>query len=207
MSREETQDENPAGAKARPWLSRLFVGAIFLWIIGFGLGALILSMNPPKGGREVASPFKPWEGEWEGELAAFNAMTGAAVSRTTYRQTFRHVAAGKDFRQEGHFEAADAATGKAEEEKLLNQCQFDGTGLRRKTLKHHGGVVIEYRGSVGPAGILWWRAIPGAIETLSERVEGDRYFVEGYGIYGGPDQFVVFMGEFRRAGARPTTAP
>lgn len=191
----------------KPWLSRVFVIAMFAWILAFGVGALIFSLIRQPGEKEIVSPFKPWDGVWEGEFVALKS-TGEIVRRVRVRQEWRHIAASKDFRQEGHFMVTDAATGVAEEEKALHKCAFDLTGLERRVIKRNGGVVIELDGRQEGGRIVWSRSIPGATETFREWIDGDTYHVEGEGAYGeaGAEQ-LTYVGLYRRVGQTIAATP
>lgn len=189
----------PAPSRSRILISRLLVIGLFGWIFLFGAAAFWLSLRPREGAERRMSPFAEWDGTWEGEVQGFDA-DGRRVTHLRLRQEFRHVPSDDQFRQEMHVQVTDLATGATKEEKALNSADFDGTRLRRKTYKEKGSVVELREGVRDGATIVWTREVPGGMETLRERIEGDSYIVEGEG-FGGEAPTVMritFRGQFHR---------
>jgi hypothetical protein len=179
----ETSSAEPKPRGASIAASRVVVIAVFSWIALFGAGAFWVSLQIPEGAELRESPFREWDGVWEGEFEGFNAE-GERVTHIRVRQRYRHIPNEDEFRQEGHFTVTDIATGETEEEKALNSAAFDGTNLRCKVFKKKGSVVEEHMGEKEDGEITWTRDIPGAKETFREWIEGDTYFIEGEGLYG-----------------------
>lgn len=183
------------------WKSRVVVFAFFAWIALFGLGALWVSLRLPKNAEIRESPFRSWDGSWEGKLESFDSE-GQLVSREEVKGEYRHVPADKEFRQEGHFEATDAQTGEISDERSLSSASFERKDLRRKTYKNMGSVMILMDGTLNEDGsITWKRNIPGAKESFREWIEGGTLHLEGTALYGDGDAVTTttFQGEYRRS--------
>ncbi len=179
----ESETQNRPSRGSNVVASRILVIVLFSWIGLFGAGALWVSLQPKANAIRVESPFREWDGVWEGEFEGFNTE-GERVTHIRVRQRYRHVPNEDEFRQEGHFTVTDVATGTVEEEKALNAAAFDGTNLRCKVYKKKGSVMEEHTGTKENGVITWTRDIPGAKESFREWIEGDTYFIEGEGLYG-----------------------
>ncbi len=181
------------------WVSRLLVIVLLLWISGFGVLALIKALSVPATAQSVASPFKAWDGVWEGELATYK-FTGEPVSKVKVRQDYRHVLADKEFQQEGHFEITDPKTGKTVRESALYSADFELKTIRCKIIRKNGGEVIFRTGKIEGNYLFWSRSAPSVLESFREWVEGDAHCVEGSGIYGdkATAEPVVFVGRYRK---------
>jgi len=179
--------------------SKLVVTALFLWIGIFGVGTFLKSMSPPEGSTRLVSPFKPWDGNWEGEFSVTNAK-GEVITRLNVKQRYRHVMADERFEQEGHFEVTNLATGEMEIEKALNSSEFDGTGMHCKVFKKNGAVVEEHVGRFEGEVLIWSRDESFAKEEFREWIEGDVYFIEGEGMYGDLEtaEALTMHGEYKR---------
>ncbi len=196
MEPSTTTNEN--APHTAPWVSRALVLGFVVWIVGFGAVALFRSLNQSGAEVTVESPFKPWEGVWSGELVTLDA-DGKEVKRVRVRQTYRHVLADKDFRQEVHIEVTDPATGKTELDRTLNSADFKGAWMKRKTIRANGHETIKYVGRIENGAVIWNRSLPGIEETFREWIEGDVSRVEGTGVYSGEKpETLKFVGEFRR---------
>lgn len=197
----------PAGSPGEPkplWkrilASRALVIFLFAWPLAFALTGVFLSLkSDPPGARTVTSPFKAWDGEWEGELVT-RRPDGAEVSRVRATQTFRHVPAKKEFHQEAHFNVTDAKTGEAGLDRQLNRTDFELKNLRRKLIRKNGNDTAMYGGRIEGDRLIWSRHGPGYSEEITEWVEGDVYHVRGkvsYGVEPNVEE-LVFEGEYRR---------
>lgn len=181
--------------------SRLLVFALLGWIVIFGAGALWVSVRPQSGAELRESPFKPWDGTWEGEFEGFDPA-GERVTHLRVRQRYRHVPSDDQFRQEGHFTVTDVATGEVKEEKTLKTASFELTELQRKVYKEKGSVMEVFDGVDEGGSITWKRDIPGAKETFREWIEGDTLSIEGEGVYGDPATVepLTIRASYRRVG-------
>lgn len=179
--------------------SRLLVFALFGWIGLFAAGAVWISLRPREGAELRESPFKEWDGTWEGEIEVFNAA-GERISHARVTRRFRHVPSDDQFRQEGHFRVIDEATGETREEKALSTASFGLSGLERKVYKEKGSVVEAFQGGKDGPAITWSRDIPGAKESFREWIDGDTYHMEGEGVYGDPaaGESKTYRGSFLR---------
>ena len=200
QERSNLSDMTDTEPGTKPLVSKLIVIGIFASIIVFGVAALITSLAPPEAGGEVVeSPFKAWDGVWEGEFTTY-AWNGEPVRRLKVRQTYEHVYAEDNFRQEGRFVITDLETGETTTEKAINTAQFNGSRLKCQVLKDNGKRVVTHRGRIEDGYIFWSHNLPGDFETFREWIDGDTYFIEGYGIYGdrATAQPLLMVGRYRR---------
>ncbi|MBI3736370.1 hypothetical protein HY256_07635 [Candidatus Sumerlaeota bacterium] len=205
---EQDSDVQPSA----PWVSRILVLALLGWIGGFAVLSYIKSLSPPPESKAIVSPFKPWDGVWEGDLVTVGP-DGREVHHVHLKQEFRHVVsdtgfrsrAGDDkvFRQEGHFEATDTATGKKDHEAEMKTSDAEMKILRSRVIRKKGQEVIYREGRIEGGGIVWNCSMPNARETFREWIEGDVYHLEGEAAYGNSSttQPLHLKGEFRRVEA------
>lgn len=178
MTPSEETDSPKAGG-----ISKIIVLIIALWIVGFMIFAVIWSRSPAPSIKTVVSPFKPWDGEWEGESTT--TVDGKTVTKSKARLQFRHINAEKNFRQEGHADITDES-GKAESGEFIFTADYDCKNLVRRVLTREGRRTDDYQGKAEGDVIVWSRDIPGTTETFRQWVEGDTLHVEGSGVYAGP---------------------
>jgi len=163
--------------RTRKFFSRVLVIVLFLWIAGFGLVGLYRSLQPETDVVTVISPFKPWDGEWTGEITVTDSE-GKVIRRAAQRRTYRHVLSDKDFRQEGHFYEA-TPDGEEELESQMNSMDFKFRVLKRKAIRRNGSQTIDYVGNVEDGKLVWAHRVFGAAFVLREWVEGDAIHIEG----------------------------
>lgn len=201
----ETHERPPPDRSRGRFGSKVLVIGLFAWIIGFGVFSLWKSTTPPAGAEIVESPFKPWDGVWEGEFVTYD-YDGTPVQRLHVRQSYRHVNAKKKFRQEGEIENTDLESGEKTREIVIHTANFDRTGLRGRVLRKNGRQVIERTGRLEDGYLFWSRSKPGTVETYRQWIEGDVYHVEGTGLYGDPATAkpMRFVGRYRRIEEEPS---
>jgi hypothetical protein len=205
MSEESTSEveSGPArpGKRGTTLSSRALVIGLFGWIVLFGAGALWVSMRIPDGAELRESPFKLWDGIWEGEVEIFGE-DGVRQAHVRVRREFRHVASDDQFRQEGQFRVTDVETGEEKQEKGLHSAEFDRTNLARKVFKEKGSVMEVFTGEQDERGaITWRREIPGLKESYREWLEGDAGYLEGKAEFSDPltTRTLIYRGVYRRA--------
>lgn len=209
-----------------PWVSKLVVAAMFLFLGVFAFGAFWKSRQADPEATTHVSPFKPTDGEWEGESATWR--DGALVERRRERFSARHVLA-KDrryyvrsesegeergrFRTVGYFEQEvrheseaareDGSFGPPVIEKHLNMCDFELALVKRRVIRANGHEMIEFAGRIADDAAIWTRDAGGVREEFRERVEGDTLEIRGMTVSGdeAATETLLHAARYRRVGS------
>lgn len=181
------------------WVSKALMVFLFMWIGAFALTAYWQSKKLNEGAQTFVSPFRDWDGTWEGEFLVFNAA-GEEINRLRVRQEYHHEPAEENFMQLGAFEVTDPATGETKKENAINTAEFDGTDLRCKVIKDGGHVIELHQGSIEDGKLVWRRQTTEVDEAFYEWIDGDTYYIDGEGKYGdlATAELLKFEGRYRR---------
>ena len=141
--------------------------------------------------------FAPLDGEWSGEFFV-RKPDGTLVSRLQVTQFYRKVSETLQ-----SCEIRNTVDGKTTVDHAENV--IDGKGRLSCRVTKAGGEVVEHQGRA-EGNQIFWSSVRGAdakgglrVESFRERVAGDEYSIDGFGIYGDPVKgSLLFHGLYRR---------
>lgn len=190
--------------------SKLLVLFLFAWIFGFAGLAIFESLSPPIGAQSIESPFKKWDGVWEGELVT-SKWSGEEVERLRVRVELKHGYEKEAFRQEGRFQIENVRTGEKRSESSVNTALiYKGElgRLKSQILRNEGREVADYAGRIEGKSLFWSRNTPGTMESIREWIEGGTYGIEGVRIQGdrATSEPLRFYARYQRVTPNPAPA-
>ena len=165
------------------------------------LAAITLLQDRAPQSRPTYAVFAPLDGTWRGEFCV-RKPDGTLVTRLRVTQVYTRQS---DTRQTCVMD--NVVDGKTTRETAENLITPAGE-LLCKVRKADGSEVVHHGRAEGDQ--LFWSGTraasePGGLrlESFRERVEGDRYLIDGFGIYGDPlTGTCLFHGEYRRVRER-----
>ena len=162
--------------------------------VTLALAVLFLPVGADSSGDALPEGvFRPWDGEWRGDFVIYSPTGDRRVIQV------RHIYRSRDdHHQDGeiHDTLPDGTT---VHKTAVNSIE-DGQ-LFCRVYEEDGSLEVEHRGVYVDGHILWSSTDhKGRIrQVFRERVEGDRYFIDGVGIYGSDRQVVeIYTGRYRR---------
>lgn len=156
----------------------------------FSAGGLVASSTPD-------GIYRPWDGEWKGEFAIYSP-TGEKRSIQVH-----HVYRSRsDTHQD--VEIFDTLPDGATIRKTATNTVEDGR-LVCRVFEEDGRLEVEHQGALVDGYLIWSsRDADGRVrQVFRERVVGDLYTIDGFGIYGAQREVVeIYAGRYRRVGSQ-----